>query len=170
MIKIFQNSKSALINNACCQYFKELRNLMKTPHISAYIIYNKWIPTTAKINIENSKQSKFCKSCQMKYFIWPEINSFFMFSLYGKFLEKCLFFSILYLKGRGVFHQNISPKTPVDFLVIYEFHDLKRNVSTNSLFIWATYNDVCLVKCNSEAQFYKGGHNSNSQSLKRQNK
>lgn len=103
VIKIFQNPKSTLINNACCQYFKELRNLMKTPHISAYIIYNKWIPTTAKINKENSKQSKFNKSCQMKYFIWPDINISFMFSLYGNFLEKLFVLFCSIPKGKGCF-------------------------------------------------------------------
>lgn len=168
MIIFFQNSKSTLLNGACCQDFKELRNLMKTPHISTYIIHNKWIPTIAKINKEHSKQSKFYKSCQIKYFIWPDVNISFIFSLYGKFLEKCLFFSVLYLKGRGVFHQDISPKTPMDFLLIYEFQvTLKGMWIQVSVFIWATYNDVCLVKCNSEAQFYKGGHNSRPQYLKK---
>lgn len=144
-----------------------MRNLIKTPHISAYIIYNKWILTIAKINKENSKESKFYKSFQIKYFIWPEINISFIISLYDKFLEKHLFFSVLFLKGRGVFHQDISPKTPMDFLVTYEFHvTLKGMWVQISLFIWATYNDVCLVKCNSEGQFYKDGHNSIPQSLK----
>lgn len=56
----------------------------------------------------------------------------------------------------------------MDFPVIYEFHvTLKGMWVEISLFFWATYNDVCLVKCNSEAQFYKDGHKSKPQFFKK---